>query len=118
MRLPRLLSPVFCLVAALLLVPGALYRQGRPYSPAVSGGPWISGCDLPIDLTAWIPPREALQLRDFPPRRLDSSEDDETGDTSVRPAWGILLGMVVLFLYLWGSSLDVTFTIYVCPLSE
>ena len=85
---------------------GYSYRQ---HTVPASDVPAISRYEMQVDLTVWTPTRKEVELRDFPPDRLESSRNDQIDDTFVRPAWGMLVGMVLLFLYLLGTSRGFTF---------
>ena len=104
MRPLRLLLLSVCFAGPLLLVMGYLYRQ---HLPTDSDLPTISRFDVRADLTVWTPPREGFQLHDFPPHRPDSFCNNQPDDASARPAWGMLIGLVVLFLYVLGTSQSV-----------
>ena len=97
----QLPTPLVCLAGALLLPIWCVCRQQPPFAPGVrviSVRP-----DTPIDMTAWIPQRKEFVLRNFPPDRPKSS-DDPTDDGYVRPAWGILYGMILLGVYIFGQG--------------
>jgi hypothetical protein len=108
MRSLRLLSLSVYLIAVLLLITGRWYY----WQPSrVSGGVVIAARVFHLDETVWAPPHKDFQLQDFPPNRPQSLHD-RGDDGYVRPAWGILTGMVLLFLYVLGTSHNITIHLY------
>jgi hypothetical protein len=69
-----------------------------------SGTPEISSHYAHIDVTVWAPPHMEIKLQAFPPHDARSSDNGPIDDTYVRPAWGILTVMVLVFLHLLGTS--------------
>ena len=90
----------------MLLVMGYLYQQHAPGALAVPAFWSHDGYDMGIYLTAWTPPWKDIELRNFPPDRCN----DQADDAYVPPASGILFGMVIVFLYLFGTYWGVTIT--------
>jgi hypothetical protein len=106
------LTLLFYLAGALLLTAGPWCPQ-----PVPSGSHGVTLSiqkqpPLPFDLTIWTPPRKEFQLEDSRPDRLQSALARRDDDACIRPAWGMFVGVVVLFLYLMGASHEVIWRLY------
>ena len=102
-----LFLPLF-LPATLLLAMGHLCRES---APAISKFPvlsrWQNG---PTDSAAWVSPHRVFELREAPSDGLKSFGNDPRDATFVRPAWGVLVGIIVLSLYIYATMNAITLT--------
>ena len=105
MRPLHFLLLLACAVGAFALAGGYKYRV---LSSAATNEPKISRCEMPLDLTAWTKPDSAVEFCEFPINRQEPFSGAETDAAYVRPAWEMLVGVILLFLWVHGTRLGST----------
>jgi hypothetical protein len=103
MTIKRLVVSGVCFVGAVFLVTGYAFT-----SPAAgSGSHWLS-FDGPkrdvVHVTPWTPPDEQFELLTLPAEQARPPRTGHPDAGSMRPAWGMLVVLVLVFVCLWTNA--------------
>lgn len=93
----RFIKPSTYIIAFSFLVIGHSLRVQTLY---LGDEPAIVCSELWWEESVWMPAERNMKLESTPPARI-TVRRDEVGDGYVRPAWGMLGAIMILFLYLW-----------------
>jgi len=97
----RLVLLATFLLGVTLVVSGRGFEASTAPAP---GGPVLVAVSQTFDETIWAPAPKTFQLETMPAVRRGSSVDAGLGETYVRPAWGMLIVAVWVFLYLLAQA--------------